>query len=161
MFLNHHCWTTYCSHCIIFSFLQFALNKSTFSHRKRKITGRANKKKRIPSLMAGNNKPASHICKSWVTILSQFFLKLISCMCLPKALLCFSFFVVLFCFFFNPDSLRTASWKHESKSLILLLWSLPPKKTQKTLWKFAKVHKISFVGGQSVVDSKLCICLFT
>lgn len=144
MFLNHHCWTTYCSYCIIFSFLQFALNKSTFSHRKRKITGRANKKKRIPSLMAGNNKPASHICKSWVTILSQFFLKLISCMCLPKALLCFAFFVVLFFVFF----LIQTHWKLLVENMKANHWFfccgpyLPkrPKRHYESLPKFTRFH---------------------
>lgn len=136
MFLRHHCWTTYCSYCIIFSFLQFALNQSTFSHRKRKITGRANKKKRIPSLMAGNNKPASRICKSWVTILSQFFLKLISCMCLPKALLCSSKKSRLI------ENCQLKTWKQttDSSAVVPTSQNDPNKRHYESLPKFTLFH---------------------
>lgn len=79
IFLSHHCQTA--SVTVIFSILQFTLCKSTFSHSKRKTMLIANKKKITPSIF---------FCKSWVTSLSQLFLMLMSCMCLPKALLCFS-----------------------------------------------------------------------
>lgn len=55
-FLRHHSRTASVTVDVIFSILQFALYEATFSHRKRKISLTANKKKIISSRTASCNK---------------------------------------------------------------------------------------------------------